>query len=111
MICKVNGCEYPVAIQSSGYCWTHYLYSRQGKELAALRPREREFRDANGKVCNTCKTYKPYSEYYKNRPESKKVRGRCKECDKDAQRAYRERLKNGPVIKESELRVQNKASI
>lgn len=74
--CTFEGCEAEVICK--GLCWSHYKQQLKGKEL---KPRLREIRrDAEGKECRSCKTYKKYEEFYAN-PNTKDGRQTlCKPC-------------------------------
>jgi hypothetical protein len=79
--CSFQGCDKPVV--SVGICRGHYTQKYLGKTLTPLRVR-RSNTDPNGRVCNVCEKFKPWSEYYGKRSQ-------CKRCFIKAQTLVNQR--------------------
>lgn len=78
--CSFEGCKTEVICK--GLCWAHYRQQLRGIKLKPKKTRTE--RDAEGKVCKGCKTYKKYAEYYVNRRMKDGVQALCKVCHKAA---------------------------
>lgn len=90
-MCAFEGCGRPV--KHKGLCKSHYMQQWRGEQLRPLRLGQRQ--DANGKVCSSCKEYKPWSEFYR-RSNGDTYQSECSTCmSQRSRRNYLKRIGKG----------------
>lgn len=88
MNCGFEGCTRKKIYKT--YCSGHNKQFNKGQTLRPLLDRAPVRKDANGKECRGCTTYKPYEEFHNSSRAKDGKQVNCKECQK-AQKKQRQK--------------------